>query len=291
MIPQSFEYFAPTSLDEALKLLGEHGEEARLLAGGHSLLPMMKLRLVAPTVLVDLGRVSDLSYIRKDKDHIAVGAMATHAEVERSDLLRKRAPLLPETAAEIGDMQVRNCGTIGGSTAHADPAADYPAALLALEAEMTLLGPEGSRSVAADDFFLDLFTSAVKQGEILTEIRFPADRPRTGSCYLKLPQPASGYAVVGVAVRLELDEQSRCRHARVGLTGVGSKAYRATEVEKALSGKPLDSKRIAAAASAAAQGVEPRSDLHASARYRAAMAVVFTRRALTEAARRAKAHS
>jgi carbon-monoxide dehydrogenase medium subunit len=239
MIPSPFDYYAPTSLREALDLLAQH-QNAKLLAGGHSLLPLMKLRLAVLPTLIDLGRVPDLAYIREEGDTIAIGAMTTHAEIEGSDLLHRRAPLLPETAAEIGDVQVRNRGTLGGTLAHADPAADYPAALLALEAEFTLTGSNGSRTVPAEQFFVDILTTALEPGEVLTEVRFAADRTGTGSAYRKLHQPASGFAIVGVAARLELDGGRRCRQARVGVTGVAPKGYRATGVENALSGQALD---------------------------------------------------
>ena len=288
MIPSAFDYIAPRSLEEALSLLAQHGEGAKLLAGGHSLLPLMKLRLAAPSVLIDLGRIPNLAYIRAEEEQIAIGAMATHAEIEGSELLRNRAPLLAETAAEIGDVQVRNRGTLGGTLAHADPAADYPAAMLALEAELTLTSQTGRRTLAAKDFFLDMLTTALEPGEIITEIRFAADTPRTGSAYRKLHQPASGFAIVGVAARVELTDDGACGTARVGITGVAPKAYRATAVESQLAGQTPDKPRIAGAARKAAQGVDPLSDLHASARYRAAMAEVFTRRALTEAFHRAR---
>lgn len=288
MIPSAFDYFAPRSLEEALQLLAQHGPEAKLLAGGHSLLPLMKLRLAAPRVLIDLGKVGGLSYIREDGGKIALGAMTTHAEIEHSNLLKRRAPLLAETAAEIGDVQVRNCGTLGGSAAHADPAADYPAALLALDAEFVLASPQGTRAVAARDFFVDMLTTALAPGEILTEVRFAADGARTGSAYKKLHQPASGFAIVGVATRVTLEASGRCAGVAVGITGVAPKPYRATGVERGLGGQTVDSKRIAEAAVQAARGVEPLSDLHASARYRAAMATVFTRRALAAALERVR---
>ncbi|MBI2956724.1 MAG: xanthine dehydrogenase family protein subunit M [Acidobacteria bacterium] len=288
MIPRGFDYFSPQTLEEALALVAEHGAEAKLLAGGHSLLPMMKLRLAAPGVLIDLGRISDLRAIREEGEQIVIGAMTTHAEIEKSGLLRRRAPLLAEAAAEIGDVQVRNRGTLGGALAHADPAADYPAAVLALDAELTLVSQRGTRTVAAQDFFVDLLTTALEPGEILTEIRFAADGPRTGSAYLKLHQPASGFAIVGVATRVQLDSKGKCEATAVGVTGVAPKAYRATQVERALKGKALNERIIAQAAGKAAAGVEPLSDLHASARYRKAMAEVFTRRALALALERAR---
>ena len=288
MIPSAFDYFAPRSLEEALQLLAQHGPEAKLLAGGHSLLPLMKLRLAAPRVLIDLGKVGGLSYIREDGGRIALGAMTTHAEIEHSDLLKRRAPLLAETAAEIGDVQVRNCGTLGGSAAHADPAADYPAALLVLDAEFVLASPQGTRAVAARDFFVDMLTTVLAPGEILTEVRLAADGVRTGSAYKKLHQLASGFAIVGVAARVTLEASGRCAGVAVGITGVAPKPYRATGVERGLGGQTLDSKRIAEAAVQAARGIEPLSDLHASARYRAAMATVFTRRALAAALERVR---
>jgi len=288
MIPSAFDYFAPRSLEEALQLLAQHGPEAKLLAGGHSLLPLMKLRLAAPRVLIDLGKVGGLSYIREDGGRIALGAMTTHAEIEHSDLLKRRAPLLAETAAEIGDVQVRNCGTLGGTAAHADPAADYPAALLVLDAEFVLASPQGTRAVAARDFFVDMLTTVLAPGEILTEVRLAADGVRTGSAYKKLHQLASGFAIVGVAARVTLEASGRCAGVAVGITGVAPKPYRATGVERGLGGQTLDSKRIAEAAVQAARGIEPLSDLHASARYRAAMATVFTRRALAAALERVR---
>ncbi len=288
MIPAAFDYYRPGNLDEALQLLAQH-PEAKLLAGGHSLLPMMKLRLTVPSALIDLGKVPGLSGIRETEGRIVIGAMTTHAEIEHSELLARRAPLLAETAAEIGDVQVRNCGTLGGAAAHGDPAADYPAALLALEAEFVLTGRNGTRTVAAKDFFVGMLTTALAAGEILTEVHFGADAGRTGSAYRKLHQPASGFAIVGVAARVQLDGRGSCEAASVGITGVDSKAYRATAVEQVLAGKKPDAKTIAQAAAKAAEGIEPLSDLHASARYRAAMAEVFARRALTEAVKRAVA--
>ncbi|MFQ5926117.1 MAG: FAD binding domain-containing protein, partial [Terriglobia bacterium] len=280
MIPREFDYLAPKTLDEAVGLLERHGAEAKLLAGGHSLLPLMKLRLAAPRTLIDLGRVRELSSIREAGGRIAIGAMTTHAAIETSDLLRKRAPLLVETAAAIGDVQVRNRGTLGGAVAHADPAADYPAALLVLNAEFRAVSRKGERVIPASEFFVEMLTTALGPGEILAEVRFGGDPPHTGSAYKKLHQPASGFAIVGVAVRVVLGKRGRCSEARVGVTGVAVRPYRAANVESELWDKKLDAKTIARAALRAAEGVEPLSDLHASARYRAAMAEVFTRRAL-----------
>ncbi|MGH9804684.1 MAG: FAD binding domain-containing protein [Candidatus Acidiferrales bacterium] len=286
MFPTSFEYHRPSTLAEAAALL-QADAEARVLAGGHSLLPAMKLRLAAPAALIDLRKIRELAYIRDDRDTISLGALTTHTEIAKSKVLRQRAPLLAEAAAQIGDMQVRNCGTLGGAAAHADPGADYPAALLALEAELVLAGRSGTRKVAAKDFFVEMMTTALRPLEILTEVRFAADGAHSGSAYLKLAQPASGFALVGVAVRLEMAGSTKCRQARVGITGVAPKAYRPAGVERALTGKTLSAELIAQAARKAAGGIEPLSDLFASARYRAAMAEVFTRRAVTLALERA----
>lgn len=288
MIPAPFEYQAPKTLEEALRLLERHGDEAKVLAGGHSLLPLMKLRLAAPRYVIDLGRLRGLSYIREEHGHIAIGALATHADVESSPLLRAKCALLPETAAEIGDVQVRNRGTIGGSLAHADPAADYPAAILALDAELTAATSSGTRTISAREFFVDLLTTQLRPGEILTEVRVPILGARTGTAYAKLHQPASGFAIVGAAARVTLDRKGKIEKIAVGITGVGSKAYRAEAVERALRGKKATPKLLADAARHAAEGVEALSDLHASAHYRREMAGVFVRRAVERAIARSK---
>jgi carbon-monoxide dehydrogenase medium subunit len=288
MIPAPFEYHAPKTLEEALRLLERHGDEAKVLAGGHSLLPLMKLRLAAPRYVIDLGRLRGMSYIREENGQIAIGALTTHAEVETSALLLMRCPLLPETAAEIGDVQVRNRGTLGGSLAHADPAADYPAAILALDAEIIAASTDGTRTIPAREFFVDMLTTQLRPGEILSQVRLPRLAPRTGMAYCKLHQPASGFAIVGIAARVTLGKGGKIESAAVGITGVGPKAYRAKAVEKSLHGKKPTPKLLAEAARLAAQGVEPLSDLHASAEYRREMAVVFARRALERAVARAK---
>jgi carbon-monoxide dehydrogenase medium subunit len=275
MYPSQFEYFRPKTIDEAVKLLAQHGDDAKLLAGGHSLIPAMKLRLAQPKAVVDLGRIANLSYVRETGGRIAIGAMTTHADIAASSLLRARCPLLPETASHIGDMQVRNKGTIGGSLAHADPAADWPAAILALDAELDIVGPGGSRTVPAARFFVDLLQTAIAQGEILTEIRVPAT-PRTVA-YVKTEQKASGFALTGVAAVIDGTA------VRVGITGVAAKAYRASAVEQALAGGPLTADRIARAAAHAADGVDALSDIHASSEFRAHLAQVNTARALTRA--------
>ena len=289
MIPAEFEYESPATLDEALRLLGRHGDEAKILAGGHSLLPMMKLRLAAPRYIVDIGRLRGMDYIREEKGKIAIGALVTHAQVASSDLLRDKCPLLPETASVIGDMQVRNRGTIGGSLAHADPAADYPASILALDAEMIVQSSSGKRTIPAEKFFVDLLATGIRPGEILTEIRVPIRAEGEGSAYRKFHQPASGFAIVGAAARITLGKGGKLDDLALGMTGVGSKAYRATAVEKALSGSGGTEKQVAEACAKAAQGVDPLSDIFASADYRREMAGVFARRAIAAAIERARA--
>ncbi len=286
MIPAQFEYHAPTSTKEALQLLRTL-PDAKLVAGGHSLLPLMKFRLVTPAHLIDLGRIAGLRGIREERGQVAIGAMTTHWTIESSNLLRQKVPLLPETASTIGDVQVRNMGTIGGSLAHADPAADYPAAMLALEAQIIAEGLRGQRTIAAADFFTGLFSTAVQPDEVLAEVRVPALPPRTGSAYLKFPHPASGFAVVGVAVVVTLDGKDRCAHARIGVTGVAPVAYRARTAEDALTGRALNDQTIAAAAAKAPDGVEPNEDIFASAEYRRHLARVYTKRALQAALKRA----
>ncbi len=283
MIPSAFDYYAPKTVAEAVALLQQYGEEAKVLAGGQSLLPLLKLRLATPRVVVDLGRIPDLAYIRQDGNEVAIGAMTRHETVEQSEVVRRHCRLLAATAATIGDVQVRNRGTIGGSLAHADPAGDFPAAVLAAEARLKVVGPGGERWIAAEDFFVDVMTTALDAGEILTEIRVPVDSAHTRSAYEKVRQKASGFALCGVAVRLQLDENRRCQGVAVGVTGVGAKAYRARAVEEVLRGEALTETVVVAAAEKAAQGVEPSEDAQASAAYRAHLARVCTRRALRRA--------
>jgi carbon-monoxide dehydrogenase medium subunit len=286
MFPSSFGYFAPRSVEEALELLAKHGEEAKLLAGGHSLIPAMKLRLASPRYLIDLGTVPGLSGVRVDGDALAIGALTVHADVAASDLVRRRLPGLAEAASVIGDAQVRNRGTIGGSVSHADPGADFPVILTALDASFVLQSPSGKRAVAADDFFVDFYTTALKPNEVLTEIRVPLPPANAGTAYSKLPHPASGYVVVSAGVLLNRDPSGRCRSARVALGGVGSVPFRAKATEAALQGQPLTLEIIAAAASKAAEGADPSDDLYASAEYKRHVTTVYTRRAIEAAAQR-----
>ncbi len=280
MIPANFEYESPRTLSEALDLLASR-PDAKILAGGHSLLPAMKLRLAQPAVIVDIGRISGLSYIRDSGDRILIGAMTTHAEVESSRVLQQSSPLLAQAAAQIGDTQVRNRGTLGGSLAQAHPAADYPAAVLALDAEIVAHSRSGERIIPASKFFTGMFTTALSQDEIITEIRIPRTDGQ-GVAYKKHAHPASGYAVVGVAVRLKM-AGGKTESAAVGINGVADHAYRATAVENALRGKPPNA--FADAAAHVAKGVEVLGDYYASAEYRRHLAAVYTLRALEQAAK------
>ena len=267
-------------------MLSQFGEDAKILSGGHSLLPMMKLRLAQPSHLIDIGPVREMAQIREEGGRIVIGGLATHHAVETSPIVHGKLAMLAECAAQIGDIQVRNRGTIGGSLAHADPAADYPAAVLALEGEITIEGSGGSRKVNAADFFLDLMTTAVKPGEILTQISFAPHAAGAGATYLKHRHPASGFATVGVAAIVTM-KGANFDKVRVGITGLGAKAFRATAVESALGGKGAAA--IAEAASHAADGIDSTSDSYASADFRAELARVYTRRALEQAISRAKA--
>lgn len=283
MIPVPFDYQVPATLEEAVSLLAADPDGAKVLAGGHSLIPAMKLRLAQPQMLVDIARIKSLSYIREEDNQILIGATTTHYQIESSELLQQICPLLPACAKSIGDVQVRNKGTIGGSVAHSDPAGDWPAAVLALDADLVLAGPNGERVVKAADFFVDLLTTDLQPGEILREIRIAKPTGRFGQAYQKVPHPASGFAVVGIAVHLALNDDGSCKAAQIGVTGVGVKAYRAGGVESALVGSSLDEKTIPDASTHACDGVDPNSDLYASGEYRCHLAQVHMRRAIAAA--------
>lgn len=286
-IPAAFDYHVAKTVDDAVALLEQYGDEAKLLAGGHSLLPTMKLRMAQPGHLIDLGRIDGLSYIREEGDHVALGALTTYSQIVRSELLHRHFALLPEGTEQIGDQQVRNRGTIGGSVAHSDPAADMPGLVLALKAGIVAQGPNGKREIAADDFFLDLFTTALEPNEVVTEIRVPKLPAHSGSAYEKLANRASHYAVAGSAVVVTLNADGTCASASVVITGASVKPTRASAVEAALVGKKLDEATIAAAASHAADGLELVEDIHGSKAYRAQMTTVVTKRALARALERA----
>ena len=278
MYSAPFDYYAATSVSEAIGLLGQH-QDAKLLAGGHSLLPLMKLRLANPATLIDIGGVAELRGIQQQGNTLVIGALTTHRQIESSSLLHAACPILCEAAALIGDLQVRNRGTLGGSLSHADPAADMPAVMLALGAEMTAVGPKGSRTIKADDLFTGLFTTALAANEVLTQITVPVMAQGQAGAYVKHPHPASRYAVVGVAVVGSADG-ANVKGVRVGVTGASAHAYRARKVEDAINGQTLNASTIAAAAGHAAEGAAMLSDLTASAEYRAHLVQVYTARAL-----------
>jgi carbon-monoxide dehydrogenase medium subunit len=283
MYPAQFEYHKASTVKEALDLLGKYKDEAKLLAGGHSLLPAMKLRLAQPKHLIDIGKVSGLSGVKEDGGTLVIGAMTTHYAIESSALLKSKCPLLPEVAGHIGDPMVRNMGTIGGSLAHADPAADWPAAAIALNADLVAEGPKGKRTIKADDFFKGLLTTALADDEILTEIRVPATAANVKSAYVKFPHPASRFAVVGVAAVLTMDG-GKVSKASIGITGAGSKAVRAKGVEAAITGKAADAASIQAAAEKGADGVDVQPDLQGSEEYKKHLLKVFSKRAIEAAA-------
>lgn len=281
MIPAPFEYEVAESVEHALELLEDGGADAKPLAGGHSLLPLMRLRLARPSLLVDLGRLADLSYVRGEGDTIAIGALTRHHDVAASPLLRGECALLARTAEQIGDPQVRHRGTIGGSIAHADPASDLPATLLALEAELVVRGADGERTVAAEDFFQGPFVSALGPAELLVELRVPR-LERAGTAYVKFNRRAQDWAIVGVAALVE-SADGEIRRAAIGLTNMGATPVRARAVEEALAGAPAEPDAIAGAAARAAEGTSPPFDTFASAEYRAHLATVLVRRAVESA--------
>lgn len=288
MIPAAFTYHRPRTVQAALRLLAEHGADAKVLAGGQSLLAMMKLRLAAPAHLVDISRIAALQRMRVRDGRLRIGALATHWMIESAPAVRRAAPVLAETASMIGDLQVRNLGTIGGSLVHADPASDYPAAMLALDAEFALQGGDGVRTVAAPEFFQGVMATALRSDELLIEVGVPVPPARFGAAYLKMPNPASGFALAGVAAAIGLDGDGLAAHVRVGITGVAAAAYRAHRVEQAITDREPTDELLAEAAAAAADGVDANADLHASAAYRQHLARVLTRRALVLARDRAQ---
>jgi carbon-monoxide dehydrogenase medium subunit len=286
MIPQDFEYFAPRSLREALDLVGKY-PHAKLLGGGMSLIPALKHRLQVPAQLVDLGRVPELEGIGEKRGVISIGGRTTHRALELSQELAA-THALHEAAGAIGDVQVRNRGTIGGSLVHADPAADWPAVFLAFDGEATVAGARGERRVQAAQFFTGMLASAVKRDEVLTEVRLTVERSRAGSAYEKLRQAASGFAVVGVAAQVVLDKQGRIERASVGVTGVNPVPFRAAALEKRLAGASPDAANLAKLC-ARIEEADPMEDMHASADFRSHLVAVYARRALTRAAQRAAA--
>jgi carbon-monoxide dehydrogenase medium subunit len=289
MITHPFTYQAPATIEEAVRALGRAGE-IKVIAGGHSLLPLMKLGLAQPETLVDLRRIASLRDIRTEADGtIAIGALATHRVITHDQAIRAKLTALAEAAGEVGDLQVRARGTIGGSLAHADPAADEPAPTIAFDATIRVLGPKGQRDIRARDYFKGTFETALAANEILTEIRFPAQPARTGSGYAKFPHPASRFAVVGVAAVVTIKSDGSIERAAIGVTGAAATAYRATGAERAVIGTKGDAKAIAGAAAKAADGITALADLVASSEYRKHLVTVYAKRALERAIERARA--
>ena len=280
MIPQTFEYLAPATLNEALGLLASG--DRKILAGGMSLIPLMKLRLAAPAEVVDLGRIPGIGEISESGGIVRIGAMATHHQVETSPVTRGRCPLLAEAASQIGDVQVRNMGTIGGSVAHADPAADYPAALIALEAQIRLVSAKSDRTVPAADFFVDAFTTAIAPGEIVLEVLAPVEEPSEGYRYEKVAHPASGFAVVGVAARIK-QTAGKVTMARIGVTGMSPRGFRGRSAEQLLE----QGAGVQEAVAVLGEGEEANSDLYASGDYRRNLVRVHALRAVNIAIKRA----
>jgi len=287
--PSPFTYHRPGSVTEALDLLQQFSDDGKLLAGGQSLLPVMKLRLAQPAHLIDISRLDELRGVRRDGNTIHVGALTTHRDLERDATLRDLCPILPEAAHLVGDQQVRNLGTLGGVIAHADPAADYPASMLALEAGIIARGPSGERTIASADCFVGFLTTALQPDEIVTEVRIPVQPARTGMTYQKVANQASGYAVVGVAAVVTLAADGTIATAHVGITGAGDRAVRAFTVESALNGSKPDEATIKTAAENATDGIDLLDDHAAPRIYRDRVTRNLTRRALTVAVQRASA--
>jgi carbon-monoxide dehydrogenase medium subunit len=288
MIPDRFEYFSPATVAEAVGLLQTYGPDAKPLAGGHSLIPLMKLRLAAPRYVVDLNRIPGLAFIEEADGILRIGALTRHADLEVSDLIRARYPLLADAARVIADPLVRNMGTIGGSLAHADPAGDWGAAMLAARATVVAVGARGERAIPIDDLLVDTFTTALEPHEILTEIRIPQPPPRSGGAYLKLERKVGDFAIAAVGVSLTLDGQGMCTRVGIGLCNVGPTSLRARRAEEALRGQVPDDGSIGRAAQAAAQECDPVSDLRGPAEYKRDMVRVLAERALRRALERAR---
>jgi CO/xanthine dehydrogenase FAD-binding subunit len=288
MKPAPFMYAAPSTLAEAVALLGTYGDRAKLLAGGQSLVPMMNFRLARPEYIIDLNRVSGLDALAEQHDTLIIGAMARQRSVERADLVRQRYPLLWEAVQYIGHTAIRNRGTVGGSIAHADPAAELPAVLLAYGGSVKVQGPQGVRELPAAELFLTYFTTALAADEILTEVRLPRWPQGTGWCFLEESRRHGDFAMVGVAGLITLDTDQRCTRVAIALTGVGGTPHAVIEAAPILVGRLPDEARIAAVAQAAAAGIEPEGDIHASAAFRRHLSGVLTRRALYKAVERAR---
>jgi carbon-monoxide dehydrogenase medium subunit len=289
MIPQSFEYCRPGTLPEAVALLEQHGDAAKVLSGGQSLIPMMKVRLARPEYLIDINQIAGLQYIKEEDGYLKIGGLTREADLEASDLIRSKYPIILDTASMIADPQVRNMATVGGNLAHGDPANDHPATMLALGAEIIAVGPRGERNIPVQSFFLSVFTTALEHGEILTEIRIPMPRGRSGGAYFKLERKVGDFATVGVAAQVTVDSAGICQEAGIGLTNVGATPLKANRAEDFLRGKRLDESNISQAGQLAAEVAQPSSDLRGPAEYKRSMVKELTKRALTRARERSVA--
>lgn len=289
MIPNNFEYFIPDSIDEAIALLTEYGEDAKLMAGGQSLIPLMKLGLSFFGNIISIDRIPSLSYIREIKGGgVALGGLTTHSMIENSDLIKSKYPLLAEAVCAIADVQVRNRGTIGGNLCHAEPAADYPPVMVALDAKFKVIGPKGERTIKAGDFIADIFTTNLEYNEILTEIILPPVPAKTGGSYQKLSRRSGDFAIVSVASVITLDEKNNCENVNITLGAVGPTPIKAELAERMLLGKNLNEITLEAVSEKASEIAEPTSDIHASEEYRKDMIKIFTKRCLEEAVKRAR---
>jgi carbon-monoxide dehydrogenase medium subunit len=287
MIPAAFDYYSPKTLSEAFKLLAQYGEDAKVLSGGQSLLPLLKLRLGSAGHLVDIGRIPGLEYIREENGHLKIGGRTREAALEHSDLIRSRYPILADTAAVIADPLVRNLATVGGNLAHGDPANDHPATMLALQAQVVASGAKGERTIPIDKFFTGLFTTALAGDEILTEIRIPVPPPRSGGAYVKLERKVGDFATAAAAAQVTLGADGTVQRAGIGLTAAGPTPIEAVEAERFLQGKKPDDGAIREAARLAAAATSPSADRRGSVEYKREMARVLTGRALRKAVERA----
>lgn len=287
MIPPSFEYLRPKSVPEAITLLQQYGEDAKILSGGQSLIPMMKLRLARPGYLIDINRISGLSYIKEEGGHLKIGALTREAELESSPLVQSKYPLLADTTSLIADPQVRNLATVGGNLAHGDPANDHPATMIALGAQVVATGPKSERVIPIEEFFISLFTTALRQDEILTEIRVPVPPARSGGAYFKLERKVGDFATAAVAVQLTLDDKGNVQKAGIGLTNVGATPIKAGSAEDFLTGKKPDQSNIAQAAQLAAADAQPSSDLRGPVEFKRGVIAELTKRALARSVERA----
>ncbi len=288
MIPASFDYWAPYTLEEAIALLHKIGDEAKILAGGHSLIPMMKLRFASPEHLIDINNIPGLSYVKEEDGFLKIGAMTREAELEHAEVIHKKYPIFTDAAKLIADPQVRNMGTIGGNLAHGDAANDHPAVMIALRAEVEITGRGGKRYVAIDDFFHGFYMTAIQHGEILTEIRVPIPAVKTGNAYHKLERKVGDYATAGVAVQISFDDNGFCNYAGIGLTNVNPTPMRASRSEEALLGNRITDDEITLAAQYAAEDCSPSADLRGDEEYKRAMVAIITKRMINKAVQRAK---